>query len=314
MNQEPNSSYIESVLHQYGLENIRKSGKGFSARCPFHDDRTASFSMNTIGLWICGGCKAKGNIFQFHDRLGGGKLDWKESLRALSMQLDSPKYDKPKRGNGIIGLPSDFLAYPSNESVPPAIARRLAWDTIKHFRLGSSETFMNRGRCVIPIHFQGRIVGYHSRSLSNDMDPRYYNPGGFNIKDHIFNADSCQSGGEIIIVEGAINSMSMWEKKRHNTVAVFGTQFTSAQMDRIFSLSPKSIVVCFDRDPSKIKNGKEEGHQGQKAARKFGETIHELIPTRVMVLPFGRDPNDMSKEEIDSCYDNAVGYEKIFKL
>jgi DNA primase len=314
VSEEPNFAYIESVLNQYGLENVRKSGKGFSARCPFHNDRTASFSMTATGLWICGGCKAKGNIFTFHSKLGGGKLDWKESLKALGMQLDNSKYDKPKRaGKGTISLPADFTTYLNEEAVPPAIAKRLSWDTINHFCLGSSETFMNKGRCVIPIHFEGNMIGYHSRALSNDMEPRYYNPGGFDIKDNVFNYDSCAKRSEVIVVEGAFNAMSMWEKGFKNAIAVFGTMFTAKQLNKIYSLSPKSVVICFDRDPSKIKNGKEEGHQGQKATKKFGESFSELIPTYVMPLPMSKDPNDLDKESLHKCYDKRVTYDSIFR-
>lgn len=48
-------------------------GGNYSARCPFHEDRSPSFSLNANnGLWQChgGGCGRKGNAFQLARELG----------------------------------------------------------------------------------------------------------------------------------------------------------------------------------------------------------------------------------------------------
>ena len=314
MDLQENAPYIESLLKRFGFKGIKTTSNGFIASCPFHEDRHPSFSISRTGLWMCWSCKASGNIKKLNIAMGGDERDWKESLKALGVQLRSAQFNyRPKKKNDVISLPGDFIPYPCLDQVPAAISGRLEWNTIQHFQLGSSsDDWRNRNRVVIPIIFKRKVVGYHSRALLPDQNPRYYNPKGFDIKEHVFNYDSCSIGGELVIVEGAINAMSMWGRGFPNTISVFGTQFTTQQLGRIFSLNPGKIVICFDRDRSKIVDGKERGKQGQQATRKLGKLIHDAVPTFIMPLPTGKDPNDLTQENLEYCYSKRVPYEKLF--
>lgn len=45
---------IERIADLLGLEKVRAKGKELSARCPLHDDRHRSFSMDAdTGAWNC---------------------------------------------------------------------------------------------------------------------------------------------------------------------------------------------------------------------------------------------------------------------
>jgi DNA primase len=45
---------------------LRKAGARFLGRCPFHEERTPSFSVNaTDKLYYCFGCGAKGDLITF---------------------------------------------------------------------------------------------------------------------------------------------------------------------------------------------------------------------------------------------------------
>ena len=45
---------------------LRKAGSNYSGRCPFHEERTPSFSVNPVEkLFYCFGCGAGGNVFGF---------------------------------------------------------------------------------------------------------------------------------------------------------------------------------------------------------------------------------------------------------
>ena len=313
MDLQENAPYIQGLLQRYGFRNVRPSHNGFTASCPFHEDKHPSFSISRTGLWMCWSCKAAGNIKKLNIAMGGGEADWKDSLKALGVQLRSVQFKAaPHKKNDFRALPTDFVAYPSEGTVPAIIAKRLRWNTIQHFQLGTSNEWRNRDRCIIPISFGGRVVGYHGRALGEHTLPRYYNPAGFDIKEHVFNHDSCTVGGEVILVEGAFNAMSMWEKGYPNTMAVFGTQFSTAQLGRILGVNPSNVVLCFDRDPSKIVDGEERGHQGQKAAKKLGALLNDAVPVFVMPLPTGKDPNEISSPVLDQCYGKRVPYEKVF--
>ncbi|HFD12687.1 MAG TPA: DNA primase, partial [Crenotrichaceae bacterium] len=52
---------------------LKKTGSNYTARCPFHNEKTPSFSVNPQKqFYYCFGCGASGNVITFltsHDRL-----------------------------------------------------------------------------------------------------------------------------------------------------------------------------------------------------------------------------------------------------
>ena len=55
---------IEDVIGSH--VRLRKSGAQFVGRCPFHEDRTPSFSVHPAKqLFYCHGCQAGGDVFEF---------------------------------------------------------------------------------------------------------------------------------------------------------------------------------------------------------------------------------------------------------
>lgn len=72
---------ITEVLSSY--ITVEKSGSQYKAKCPFHNERTASFYISADrGLYYCFGCGAKGDIFTFVEQFEG--LDRKGSLKLLA--------------------------------------------------------------------------------------------------------------------------------------------------------------------------------------------------------------------------------------
>jgi len=64
---------LPAVLTERGLE-LKKKGRVLVARCPFHDEKTASFTVTpSKGLYHCFGCGAAGDVIGFvtkHDKVG----------------------------------------------------------------------------------------------------------------------------------------------------------------------------------------------------------------------------------------------------
>jgi len=60
------ASTVDIVDVISGYTNLRKAGKNFMGRCPFHEERTPSFSVSQEkGVYHCFGCGKSGNIFTF---------------------------------------------------------------------------------------------------------------------------------------------------------------------------------------------------------------------------------------------------------
>ena len=72
---------IEELIGSY--VKLEKAGKAFKARCPFHNEKTASFFVSPDrGGYYCFGCNAKGDIFSFVEQFEG--LDFRGALKILA--------------------------------------------------------------------------------------------------------------------------------------------------------------------------------------------------------------------------------------
>ena len=101
----PGGYYGEDVLEQIRSRvdivslisehvKLRKAGKNYVGLCPFHEEKTPSFTVDPDKqLFYCFGCGAGGNIFSFVMRREG--LTFPEAVRALAdragVRLPSPR-------------------------------------------------------------------------------------------------------------------------------------------------------------------------------------------------------------------------------
>jgi DNA primase len=68
--------------------DLRKAGKEYLGRCPFHADKTPSLHVNADkGLFHCFGCGESGDVFNFIMKLDG--LTFPEAKRVLGIESDS---------------------------------------------------------------------------------------------------------------------------------------------------------------------------------------------------------------------------------
>ena len=83
---------LEALLAQDGIQ-LHGSGKNLSAKCPFHDDKAPSLSVNIEeGVYNCHGCGAKGNAKTYLIAAHG----LSEFEAAARLRSDSPN-PRPKR-------------------------------------------------------------------------------------------------------------------------------------------------------------------------------------------------------------------------
>ena len=62
--------------------DLRRVGSRWTGLCPFHDERTPSFSVNAESkLFYCFGCHEKGDAFSFVEKTDG--LDFREAVELL---------------------------------------------------------------------------------------------------------------------------------------------------------------------------------------------------------------------------------------
>jgi DNA primase len=65
--------------------SLKKSGKNYLGLCPFHAERTPSFTVNEEkGIFHCFGCGAGGNVFNFLMRLNNSSFP--EAVKTLAQR------------------------------------------------------------------------------------------------------------------------------------------------------------------------------------------------------------------------------------
>ena len=71
------------------LVSLKKSGKNYLGLCPFHSERTPSFTVNEEkGIFHCFGCGAGGNVFNFLMRTG--QMTFPEAVRSVAKRYQVP--------------------------------------------------------------------------------------------------------------------------------------------------------------------------------------------------------------------------------
>jgi len=76
---------ILDLARWHGIE-VKKTGKNYIARCPFHEDRHPSFVLYPeTNTFHCFSCKRTGDVIKLHQLLTG--CDFKSAIRELSEQF-----------------------------------------------------------------------------------------------------------------------------------------------------------------------------------------------------------------------------------
>ncbi len=141
--------------------DLRRVGSRWTGLCPFHDERTPSFSVNAEEkLFYCFGCQAKGDAFGFVEQAEG--LDFRESVEMLAerygVQLELENEDpqaedrrrRKERLYKLLDRTASFYAtflWESQEAKPAReylASRGLGEEVLREFRVGYAPSAWDR--------------------------------------------------------------------------------------------------------------------------------------------------------------------------
>lgn len=146
-----------------GYVELQRSGPHLKAKCPFHNEKTASFNVSPErGRYHCFGCGADGDMFTFVQEMDG--LDFKEALKVLAQKANveltpvSPqKKSEKERLYAILEEATKFYetSLVGAKEVRDYIKKRgVEEETIKIWRLGFAPGPPEAGWGVLKEHLQ----------------------------------------------------------------------------------------------------------------------------------------------------------------
>lgn len=163
-----------------------------------------------------------------------------------------------------------------------------------------------RGRLMFPIFDpQGRVVGFGGRIMGKG-EPKYLNSPEtilFSKSRNLYGLNFAKAARkkELILVEGYMDMISLYQAGFHNVVAALGTAFNQEHA-RTLKKFAEDIILLYDSDEA-----------GTNAAlRAIPVLTSNGFRVRVTQVPDGKDPDDFIKENGALAFSklliNAVHY------
>ena len=329
------SSDIYDIVSEYVA--LKKRGRNFFGLCPFHDEKTPSFSINMDKqIYKCFGCGKGGGTINFIMDLE--RLDFIDALKFLgnkyniNIEIDHNSKSSNDLFNQLYHmneLANDYYKTQINEKVKNILAKRnINQNSIEIFNIGLSTTkyddllniirkhkfssealtksglfldnekgYMDRfrERIIFPIHNHfNKIVGFAGRIYTdNNKTAKYMNSPETPIynKSKILyglnlNKNAIIDSKSVIVVEGYLDLIQLYQAGITNVVAVSGTAFTEGHATAISKLC-KTIYLAYDADKA-----------GQEAAIRAGYIIlKNNMEPKIICMPDGLDPDDWIQNE-----------------
>lgn len=340
--------FLETLRSRLALSEIvgekvklTRKGREFSGLCPFHHEKTPSFTVNDEKeFYHCFGCGAHGDAIRFlmeaHKypfleavkelaQRAGLSLPQEMTQQNISLQEDlSPLRQVLQEAN--VWFHKNLFLAKNGEALLYTVQRGLKPETLQKFNLGfapegnhglekylkekgySIDTLLKAGllvqgdktrapyerfrkRLMFPIQdSQGRVVAFGGRLLEKG-EPKYLNSpetplfSKGNLLYGYAQAKEKNSTDPLIIVEGYMDVVSLYQAGFKGAVAPLGTALTEAQILLAWRLSSEPIL-CFDGDAA-----------GLKAAARAAERVLPLLKPgyslQFCILPLGEDPDSL---------------------
>ncbi len=346
---------IVEVISQY--VPLKQKGSSYFGLCPFHNEKTASFSVNSEKqFYYCFGCGAAGNVFSFLMEMEN--LDFPEAMKKLAERAHIT-LPEPEKSAQVIAAEQtkqrlfdihtaagryfyDCLqekqgeqarAYLTKRQMDPRMARKFgigyspdSYDALfKHLKekgftlsdiLKSGLVLENkdgkgyhdrfRGRLMFPIFdVQGRVVGFGGRILAKG-EPKYLNSPEtilFSKSRNLYGLNFAKAAKkrELILVEGYMDMLSIYQAGFKNVVASLGTAFNNDHA-RTLKRFADDVILLYDSDEA-----------GTNAAlRAIPVLVKNGFRVKVTQVPDGKDPDEFIKAkgaaEFSKLLINAVHY------
>ena len=331
---------------------LERRGNNYWACCPFHHEKTPSFSINEADQYYhCFGCGESGDVIKFVREMEN--IDFMDAVKLLSeragLQIPQSGFDNQKtvelkrKRDTLLKIMNDCAHFyldnlnsgKADEHIDYILKRNIPSNIVRTFGLGASLNYNDLpkfllskgyskqdivdsgavnevdgrltdaqgGRLIFPIiNAMDEVVAFGGRVLKKTNFAKYKNTKEtliFNKSKTLYNINllkklkKTQTIKEVIMVEGYMDTISLYQAGFKNVVANMGTSLTQDQA-RLIKRYTDNVLSSYDGDGA-----------GQKANVRGLDIFKEAgLNIKVVPLPDGLDPDDVIKQR------GAEGYQK----
>jgi DNA primase len=260
-----------------GVEEVNESGNELihSCKLPFglhkNGDQSPSASLNKETLlfncFTCGG----GSVFWLVENIlditfdqaikkvkeysTGSIVDYEQFVDKLKNNLlqgrPEGKLDIPVYSENIIDPWVQETEYMESRGVSTAVQQEMKTglrDCIEEWvRQGDGYQKLSLSRIIIPHFFNGQLVGWQGRKLTNDPRvPKYKNSKDFPKAWTLYNYDNLDENEELVVVESPMSVLKLKSLGINNVVSTFGASISDYQIHLMRRF--QEICVWMDGD------------------------------------------------------------------
>ena len=293
---------IEQTLQRCNIQYEDK-GNRYTACCPFHSEKTPSFSIyKSSGFWKCFGCNKKGSLSDLLLELTGETFQQKQQyiiqernyskkdLRLTDYTIDGEFLDIFENKRVLeycwsIGFTNEFIEYFNIKYF-----KKVAFI---HDKTKEPKYYYNR--IVIPCLLNNQIYNYECRDFTRRSSVKVLYPS-MAENDFLFNYDNLNLNEEVVVVEGIKGLAKVWSFYSHNVVSTFGKMLKPNQKKQL--LNCKNITRLVDNDENKIDDKTKKPVDNVEIAI---EEMDSFYPDEYSIayIPYkGFDPNNLTLGQI----------------
>lgn len=343
---------IVDIVSEY--LNLKRSGANFVGLCPFHNEKTPSFTVSeTKQFFHCFGCGEGGDVISFVMKMEN--MSFLEASEYLANKLGIPLTEKSEKEKKLelekekiyeinreaarfyysnLIKNQEALKYIKNRKIKRKTINQFGlgfaednWDGVYKYLLGKGYNEKDlekagligmrrdktgyydkfRNRIIFPIiDTKNRVIGFGGRVIDETM-PKYLNSRDtlvFTKGNNLYGLNLVRKHSNrerIILVEGYMDVIALFNNGINYAVASLGTAFTSNQA-KLLKRYGKEVLICYDSD-----------NAGINATTKAINILRkEGVEAKVILLPLNQDPDDFIKEngirEFEKLIKNPLNY------
>lgn len=325
---------IVDVISQY--VTLKRSGRNFFGLCPFHKEKSPSFSVSADRQYFhCFGCHKGGDVFTFISEIE--RISFKEALEFLAERArielpvsENTEFNKTQYlKDRMYKINAETTIFYHERLYKPLAKiaqdyvkqRKLDNNTLKAFKIGYSGEYNElykhlkakgfkdeeilatglvnkndrgefidrfRKRLMFPImDVSSRVIAFGGRKLENNEKMAKYINSNENLvyskKKHLFalNLAKQSDSKKIILVEGYMDAISLYQRGFNNVVASLGTALTEEQ-GRLLRKYSEQVILSYDSDGA-----------GQEAImRGLSILENQGCDARVLQMEGAKDPDE----------------------